>query len=43
MWCNGFKEMNLNDGNVETKEKFIEILDNISNQIDELAKLLEIE
>ena len=35
--------MNLNDGNVETKEKFIEILDNISNQIDELAKLLEIE
>ena len=39
----GFKEMNLNDGNVETKEKCIEILDNISNQIDELAKLLEIE
>ena len=39
----GFKEMNFNDGNQELKEKCIEILNNISNQVDELAKLLKIE
>ena len=39
----GFKKMNFNDGNVELKEKCVEILNSISNQIDELAQLLEIE
>lgn len=39
----GFKKMNFNDGNHEVKEKCIEILNNISNQVDELAQLLEIE
>lgn len=39
----GFKAINFRDENVETKEKCIEILNNISNQIDELAQLLKIE
>lgn len=39
----GFKKMNFRDENVEIKEKCIEILNNISNQIDELTNLLEIE
>ena len=39
----GFKEMNFNDRNVELKEKCVKILNSISNQIDELAQLLEIE
>ena len=39
----GFKKMNFNDGNQDVKEKCIEILNNISNKVDELAQLLEIE
>ena len=39
----GFKKMNFNDGNQDVKEKCIEILNNISNQVDELAQLLGIE